>query len=94
MSPPGFGLPLDVTLSSEGQWGALGSLGKTEGLPEVQFYICGMRRDLLASQVCREDRRSWAGTRVWSSRGGLHALTSHSHSPRAVPSATLMSQLG
>lgn len=94
MSPPGFGLPLEVTPSSEGQWGALGSPGKTEGPPELQFYICGMRRDLPASQVCREDRRSRARMRVWSSRGGPHAPTSRSHSPRVAPSATLMSRQG
>lgn len=30
-------------------------------------YICGMKRDILASQVCHEDRRRWAGTRVGTS---------------------------
>ena len=34
------------------------------------FYICGKKRDKPASQLCPEDKRTWAGTRLISVHGG------------------------
>lgn len=34
------------------------------------FYICGKKRDKPASQLCPEDKRTWAGTGLISVHGG------------------------